>query len=72
MADSTPDGFMRLMRKEYLHYETVVREAHIIAQRSRVCALPPHDGGAPLDVDANLVRGCRRLPVSHGQQKRTR
>lgn len=32
MVDSTPDGFMRLMRKEYLRYERVIREAHIVAQ----------------------------------------
>lgn len=32
MVDSTPDGFMRLMRLEYLRYERLVREAGITAQ----------------------------------------
>ena len=32
MSDSTPDGFMRLMRLEYLRYERLVREARITAQ----------------------------------------
>jgi len=32
MVDSTPEGFMRLMRKEYLRYQRVIREAHIVAQ----------------------------------------
>ena len=32
MADSTPDGFMRLIRLEYLRYQKLVREAGITAQ----------------------------------------
>jgi len=31
-TDSTPDGFMRLMRREYLRYQSLVREARIKVQ----------------------------------------
>jgi tripartite-type tricarboxylate transporter receptor subunit TctC len=55
--ESTPDGFARLMQREYLRYQALIREEGITAFREYACAPADQQRASPAP-DASAAAGC--------------
>ena len=55
--ESTPDGFARLMQREYLRYEALIREEGITAFREYACAPSDKQRASPAS-EGSAVAGC--------------